>query len=152
MSLLAVLVPLAIALSATVKKSRYERSFSQTGRSVRIASAETFFTDRELLVKTLRDHGLPVEKISNDRIRVRSGGYELLYERAKAGDAFLVSAVADNGEELLFDLDCLEKEYMSNVQSDVYKKLIRKLSESDMTVESEEVTEDDAILLTINVP
>lgn len=48
------------------------------------------------------------------------------------------------------ELKQLEEEYSLNVQSFTYEKIKSSL-ESDMSIESEEVLEDNSILLTINL-
>jgi len=58
--------------------------------------------------------------------------------------------LSDPGE-LLEELECLDKEYKQNVQSYTYEKLLAGLGANNMTLQSEEVLEDNSILLTIDV-
>lgn len=151
MSLIAVLVPLAIAVGTTLSKAGIDK-LKGSDMLLSIDDAETVFTDHELLIKTLKDHGLNVEAESENKIHVRTDDYDLTYSRANRGDAFKLTATGNKGPgSLAFDIDCLEREYRTNVQSYTYERLIRNLSENGMTVESEELTEDDAIVLTINI-
>ena len=53
--------------------------------------------------------------------------------------------------ELLDSVDELENEYGRNVQTFTYNKVMTSLYEHGMTVDQEEVLEDDSILLTLNV-
>jgi len=150
MSLSLVMVPLVIALSVTVKETAIKQLKTHREGFI-LKSMQTVFSDCKLLVKTLKEHGMPVTVISDNCVRVKSGKHELLYERSNSSEVFLVSASGwDNEEKLLSDITCLEKEYKSNVQSYTYNKLLQNLSESTMTIESETVLEDNSILLTIS--
>jgi len=57
----------------------------------------------------------------------------------------------ENAGKLIFNVNCLKKEYKQNVQSYTYDRFVQGLSENNMTIENETVLEDDSILLTINV-
>ena len=56
-----------------------------------------------------------------------------------------------NMRELLDSVDELENEYGRNVQTFTYNKVMTSLHEHGMTVEQEEILEDDSIVLTLNV-
>ena len=151
MSISLVLVPIVIALTVTVKKTAIEGIRERGDELSMLDPILTIFSDTGLLVKTLEEHGLPVSVISDDKVLVKSNTYELHYNRANPGEAFYVSASGWNSpEELLAEFHCLENEYKSNVQSYTYNKLLKNLSASKMTVESETVLEDNSILLTVN--
>ena len=152
MSISLVLVPLAIAMSVTLKETAFDQIKKQRGLQCEFESLQTDFTDCGLLCKTLQEHGFPVSVLSEDRISVKTGKYELIYERSNPSEAFCANARAwGSADDLKFHIDCLEKEYKSHVQSYTYNRLIQNLSESDMTIDSETVLEDDTILLTINI-
>ena len=56
-----------------------------------------------------------------------------------------------NMHELLDSVDELENEYGRNVQTFTYNKVMTGLIEHGMTVDTEEILEDDSILLTLNL-
>jgi len=152
MSISLVLVPLAVALTVTLKETALDQMKKQRGSKDKLESLQTDFTNCELLSKTLQEHGLPVSIISDNCISVKIEKYELVYERPNSDEAFMVSARDwDGAEELMRHIDSLGKEYKSNVQTYTYDRLIQNLSGSDMTIESETVLEDNSILLTINI-
>ena len=151
MSISIILAPIAIALVTTATANALSAAAEKTTQKT-LGSIETVFNDYELLHKTLQDHGLPVERVSDSRLAVKSGKYELLYERPAPGGPFYVSASGwESAAHLIADITCLENEYRSNVQSYTYNKLLQNLSESGMTVEEETVLEDNSIVLTIAV-
>ena len=53
--------------------------------------------------------------------------------------------------ELLNSVDELNNEYGRNVQTFTYNKVMEGLIEHGMTVDTEEILEDDSIVLTLNV-
>jgi len=158
MSVSLVLLPLAIALAATVGSSvtvvdviREHRQKKQTANTT-LPSIPTQFSDISLLEKTLREHGMSVELHSENELSCTTGAGGLTYRRNMAGEAFAVTVHGVSSlEELLGELECLQKEYGQNVQSYTYERLIQNLRESNMTLQSETVLEDNSILLTIDI-
>ena len=75
----------------------------------------------------------------------------LIYERNAENEPFVVtiSQVSDV-DRLVEDFKELEEEYDLNVQTFTYNRVVENLPEN-MLIESEQVMEDDSILLTINV-
>ena len=152
MSISVVLVPLAIALTATLTDESLARLKMHKKLSEKLEPLQTKFTNDELLTKTLQEHGFPVREVSENHVVAKAGKSELNYQRNNVSEAFSVTATGwDNVDDLIFDVECLEKEYLSNVQSYTYNKLIQNLSDSGMTIEDEVVLEDNSILLTINI-
>ena len=142
MSISTLMVPVVMVAAATVKGE----DWLEPEKPI-----ETIFNDSDLLAKTLNEHGVPVNIISENEIHVKSGGHELRYERANSSEAFVVTPVGwESKEKLLEDINCFENEYKRNVQSYSYNKLIQGLSRNNMRVESEKVLEDNTIVITIS--
>jgi hypothetical protein len=148
-----IMVPIVIAASITIKETALDKLKQREGPAPpKLKPMQTVFNDSNLLIQTLREHGLSVTTISENKIYVKSGKHELHYERANTFEAFSVHAIGwDHTDQFLNDLACLENEYKMNVQSYSYDKLLQNLNESGMTLESETVLEDNSILLTIAV-
>ena len=49
------------------------------------------------------------------------------------------------------EIDCFEREYLQNVQSYTYNKLVESLAENNMKIAEETVLEDNSIMLTIDI-
>ena len=156
MSLTLSLVPLVIAIGASLSSASVGILTAQTGGAVSerggLPEVETIFQDSALLVKTLTEHGIAVDAVSDDEFIAETESGRLHYYRRAAEGPFLLKAsdVSDL-QELLDSLDALENEYGRNVQKFTYDKILCSLAEHGMTLESEEVLEDDSILLTLNV-
>ena len=142
MSISTLLMPIVIAAAATIKGT----DWLDPEKPI-----ETIFKDSGLLIKTLEERGVSANVISENKIHVKSGDYELRYERLDSSEAFNLTPVGwESKEKLLEDINCLESEYKMNVQSYTYNKLIQGLSKSDMRIESEKILEDNTIVITIS--
>lgn len=111
----------------------------------------TPFMDKEILIKTLSEHGISIEENFDNKIVGKFSTYNLVFTRNNESEAYNVVisyAEKDNAEEKIQDLN---SEYASNVQEDSYLSIIKKLKDNKMELESEEVLEDDTIVLTINL-
>ncbi len=146
------LCPLVVALSASLTTATAGTLLSFTETETDLPAVPTVFNDSDLLVKTLTDHGLHVDRISENEFTVATEAGILRCFRENAGEAFRVEAknVRDIAA-LISDLDELENEYGRNVQKFTYDHILSGLAEHGMSLDSEEILEDDSILLTLNV-
>ena len=154
MSLTLTLVPLAIAINMSLAASAAASIgiFTAGSSCADLPCVETIFMDGDLLAKTMREHGLHVKTVSENEYTIETESGILHYFRASGDVPFMleVTGVKDL-QELLDSLDSLENEYGRNVQKFTYDKVMCSLAEHGMGIESEEVLEDDSILLTLNV-
>ena len=114
-------------------------------------SYQTAFTDASLLMKTLKEHGIENFEVNNDEIRCKVQDYTLSFTRKSQEEAFNLNIICPehcNANEKINDLN---QEYTLNVQEESYLSIINKLQENNMSLESEEVLDDNTIVLTINV-
>ncbi len=157
MSMTLTLIPLAIAINASLAASSVAAiglfSAKNSGGCEDLPPVETVFTDADILLKTLREHGLTVKPTSSGEYTVETEAGILHYFRTAPDAPFSleVTKVKDL-QELLDSLDSLENEYGRNVQKFTYDKVMNSLAEHGMAVESERVLEDDSILLTLSLP
>lgn len=168
MSISLLLVPVAIALVATVGGTAavvsavnttnttntvkpYAPGANKTKPVKSLAPIQTIFTDQALLEQTLREHGLSVEVVSGTELVCYAGSARLRYVQETAGEPFIVTVTGvDNVDRLKKELKCFEQEYMQNVQSFTYNQLVKNM-DSNMKITEEVVLEDNSLLLTIDV-
>ena len=150
MSMTITLVPIVIALGSTVSTASLAALCA--GKNKKITDLQTGFVDRELLINTLNEHGLkPVVK-DGDHIVVITPQGEIHYERTAAGEPYVLNARnVHNVGELMEELKTFEKEYGRNVQAYTYSRILVSLEEHGLSLQEEEVTDDDTIVLTLNV-
>ncbi|MCR4880923.1 MAG: hypothetical protein K6A44_03110 [bacterium] len=120
---------------------------------------ETVFADRELLIKTLEEHGVEGISINGDSLTGKMGGFRIdcYREKPTAFDfkeaiPFTMKITADCSEEEITELiNEFNSEYALNTQEENYIKIKERLEEQGLKIEEEEVFEDDVIVLTVNI-
>ena len=112
---------------------------------------ETPFMDKELLMKTLEEHGVRNIYEWENGISCEVDNYKLAFEKPSQDNPYNVRISClekENAEEKLNDLN---GEYALNVQEDAYLHILDKLKENNMQIEQEEVMDDNTIVLTVNI-
>ena len=113
---------------------------------------ETGFMDKDLLVKTLSEHG--IQDLSEDefgKITGRLDGYKFSLQKPADDKPYSLKISAKEGENIEEAANDLNSEYALNVQEDTYLSMIENLKNNNMDVESEEVMDDNTIVLTVNL-
>lgn len=112
---------------------------------------ETSFMDITILIKTLEEMDCHVTKIDENEILVATTCGNLKYKRADSSEAFkmYIDEITDV-DGLLENIKSFELDYGRNVQEYTYNHIKKNLSK-EMSIEKEEVLDDNSILLTINV-
>lgn len=112
---------------------------------------ETNFKDSRLLYKTLNNHGLKINVIDNNNISARCSGGVLTYRRSSENEPYSVFvSEVKNMAELIENITCLNDEYGVSVQ-EFTRESVKAGLEPNMHIESEEVLEDNSVLLTITI-
>ena len=113
---------------------------------------ETPFVDKNLLLKTLEEHGVrDIKENEYGQIRGITGDFVLEFERFEDDKPYSVLIKyldTENPNEKIKDLT---SEYAINVQEQTYNNIVEKLNANNMEIESEEVCDDNTIVLTINL-
>ena len=152
MSASAILVPLAISLIASaITPSKARKQIAAAQQQQQRICLETPFNDADLLLKTLQEHGVPITQEAEDRFVTQLDNTTIVYRRLAEGSPFVMD-IGEVGDIpcLMDELDCIENEYNGNVQTYTYERVMNNLPEG-MVVESEEVMEDNSIMLTLTV-
>lgn len=113
---------------------------------------ETPFVDKDLLMKTLEEHGVSdIQENEFGKIIGRIDSYSLNFVKQEADKPYSLKISCletDNAEEKIGDLS---SEYALNVQEDAYLNIVEKLKANNMEIEDEEVMDDNTIVLTVNL-
>ena len=153
MSVTLTLFPLVVAISTSVSATTTGLLLNsvQSGENS-LPAVPTIFNDAELLIQTLNNHGLEIQKQNDNDFVVETDAGILHYFKNTEAEAFQVEVtnVRDIGA-LLESLDELENEYGNNVQRYTYDRVIEGLAEHGMEIDSEEIGEDNSIVLRLNV-
>lgn len=126
-------------------------SINENTERDKIKSYPTNFKDESLLMKTLDDYGVNYSKQNNGTINcsIDNQYFKLLPNKDS------VYMIEIENEEYLknisTNLNNLDEDYRRNVQNNTYENLKSKVEEKGYKIESEEIMEDNSILITINV-
>lgn len=151
MSMSVLLVPLAVALCVTASETMASITNKISNPTENNASIQTRFNSADILIQTLKEHGLDIEICDSNTILVKSTGGILRYVRKNKNESFSIELMnVDKFDCLINDLNELENEYDRNVQSFTYNKVIQNLP-SNMCIVENNVLDDESILLTISV-
>ena len=104
-----------------------------------------------MLLKTLNEYGLTPKKTTSNCFAVKFADGDIIYNRPSANEAFSMTVrnIRDK-DKLIKDLLDIEQEYNGNVQEYTYQRVLNNLP-NGMTIENEEVLEDDSILITLSI-
>ena len=119
-----------------------------------IAQSRTFptnFRDERLLVDTLEDHGLRPSVQANGEVVCTVEQLVLRFRPAEEGPFSVEVENAPDLQQVFQFLSTLDEDYRRGVQAEAYEKLMGRVEEKNLVVESEEVLEDNSIVITLNV-
>jgi len=154
MSVSLLIVPFAItmiSIAADHVGSIIENKLAASQNTGEPCVIETRFVDKDLLCKTLQEHGLDIVVVNENTIRSQCKDSSIVFSRNVSSEPFsLTISSAAEIEALRNELKEINEEYGMNVQSYTYNHVKNSLDEG-MSVSSEEVLEDNSILLTITL-
>ncbi len=111
----------------------------------------TNFRDEQMLINTLRDYGLQPSVQTSGEVTCRVEQSILRFRPAEEGPFSVEVENAPNLQQVFQLLSTLDEDYKRGVQATAYEKLMGRVEEKNLVVESEEVMEDNSIVITLNV-
>ena len=115
-------------------------------------SLETPFIDKEILIKTLSEHGIEnLRENEFGQIKGKSGGYELTFEKTEVDKPYYLTINYLSTTDIETEVNSISEEYAINVQEQSYNRIIEKLQDNNMKIEDEEVYDDNTIVITVNL-
>ena len=110
----------------------------------------TTIMDKDVLLKTLKEHGATnIEENGND-ITCDCEAFHLFFKKNK-DEAYTLKISYNNGYKLDELVENLGNEYTSNAQEISYNKIKERLEEQNLEIEEEEIYDDNTIVLTVNL-
>ena len=110
---------------------------------------KTIFKDESLLIKTLSEHG--VQNIISQDNKIYGDLDALKFEFEKDSEGLYIMNLTHNEGEDLSVVDELSEEYQMNVQEQSYMNIKKNLEKQNLKIDTEEVLEDNSIMLTVNL-
>lgn len=152
MSVCVFLIPLAVAVvTAAVEGGAavvYACEQAKKGQSEKIA---TKFASHDLLIETLDETGVAYQERTENCIEASFEDGKIIYEKSDVSQPYTmqITGVSDM-DKLICTVEEIDKMYDSNVQQYTYNRVKNNLPDS-MVIASEEILEDNSILMTLNV-
>ena len=114
---------------------------------------ETAIVDRETLIKTLLEHGATITGETDNCISCKADKLALrFYKKNTSEETPFSLTVSYNEEDDVYEtINNIETEYAENAQEVSYNLIKNRLEEKHLTIEDEEVYEDNTIVLTVNL-
>lgn len=113
---------------------------------------ETPFMDKEILLKTMEEHGITNIKESFDgKITGNLDTFSFLFEKPSENFPYRMKITCNQNDNAKEKAEDINSEYALNVQEAAYLSIIEKLKDQNMQIEDETVQEDNTIVLTINL-
>lgn len=110
---------------------------------------KTIFKDESLLIKTLSEHG--VQNITSQDNKVYGNLDALKFKFEKNEEGLYIMNITHNKDEDLSVVEELNEEYQLNVQEQSYMNIKKNLEKQNLQIDTEEVLEDNSIMLTVNL-
>lgn len=110
----------------------------------------TIFQDMDLLKKSLEKSTIKYSLLGDD-IEFTIEGVKCVFKREASGKYELVILNGASEKEIFKFLQELDVVYKRDVQARTYDYIIQRLSHENMSLVNEERTEDETIVLTLNV-
>lgn len=111
---------------------------------------QTSFNNKDLLIKTLEEHG--AENIQTDENYISCDCEELHLEFFKDENMpYFMRISYKNSDNLDQLIDDINTEYRANAQEISYNKIKERLEAQNLSIEEEEIYDDNTIVLTVNL-
>lgn len=148
MSISLALIPGAILLSVILFEKDY-KYLIETNESIENIELATNYTDKNLLMETLKEYGVKIISENGDNIKCFIECSIL--EFYKIENQYKVKIINSNNGNLTYrHLKEIDGEYKRNLQEQVYVNTKENIKLEGMEILNEEILDDNSIVITIN--
>lgn len=112
---------------------------------------QTVFLDREVLLKTLKEYGFDEFNENDEKIECKIADFTLEFFRNESSQPYTMKLSCTTDCDTPQLINDVNNEYALNAQEETYIKIKERLEKKNMKIDSEEILEDDSIMLTINL-
>jgi hypothetical protein len=136
------------------KAERRIFKWSEDGQKVITLPTKTFptnFRDPDLLIKALDDYGLAPMQAGDGVIVSKSGNCQMIFRQAENEPFNVEVRNAPDVRQIFQHLNEINDGYCHNVQSRTYQNLTSRIAERGLTIEQEEVLDDNSIVITLSI-
>lgn len=142
-----------IAKAVTKKDVEHYELSAEEIKQIFQNEIETNFVDREALIKTLKEHGAIMTNESGGTISCVIEQFTLdFYKKNNINETpYTLKVSCDDCTNLEETMNDISAEYAENAQEISYNLIKERLEERHLNIDSEEVYEDNTIVLTVNL-
>ena len=141
-----------LLMAGSLSKEDMQQHYSIDAEQFIEREYETPFMDKEILMKTLEEHGvMELEETLNGEITGKVDTFSLKFSKPSAEEPYKLKIYCPEGDSADEKVNDVSSEYALNMQEAAYISIIEKLKENNMQIEEETVEDDNTIVLTINL-
>ncbi len=111
----------------------------------------TAFMDRDLLIKTIEEHGFTDISEENGKISAVLDNVNIEFYRNESSQPYTMNILCPKLCETSQLTTDINDEYTLNVQEETYIKIKERLEKKSLKIDEEEILEDDSIMITVNL-
>lgn len=138
-------------IEITSGRKIFVSNFSEDRDIIKLKSYPTNFKDESILIKTLDDYGVNYSKQNNGDIACTIGNHSFKFKRNENSSYVIEMENEKDLKDIFLNLNNIDDDYKRNVQNKTYENLKTKVEEKGYKIESEEIMEDNSIVITINI-
>lgn len=112
---------------------------------------KTNIVDKNTLVKTLAEYGADITLENDNTIECNIENLTMKFTKTYEKEPYHLYVKYTSELYLNQTIEGISDEYKINVQEASYNKIMENLEAKNLTVEEEEILEDDTIVLTVNL-
>ena len=112
---------------------------------------KTVIADKNLLMKTLQEHGVDKLMIKDESIYASISEFNLLFTRENEESVYDLKVFMSCDSDAQGLVNELFGEYCINTQESTYEKIKERLEQKNLQIDEEEILEDNSIMLTVNL-
>lgn len=112
----------------------------------------TIFTDHDLLLSTLQEFDETAIQTNGDEILCSVNGFDMKFLREDTTKPYELHIQSEKDlQEFQQAFEMIQSTYQGNVQENVYLHVKTTLEEKAIPIESEDILDDNSIVLTVNI-
>ncbi len=112
---------------------------------------DTMIMDKDTLIKTLEEHGANNIEIKDNDIFCYMDNLQLVFNKTNDEEPYKLSINYNEESDTDELVQNIGSEYTLNAQEISYNKIKDRLNQKNLKIESEEVYDDNTIVLTVNL-
>ena len=112
---------------------------------------ETTIIDKEILIKTLKEHGATKVKVNGEEITCDCEEFRLVFEKTETDKPYLMQITYTSDKNLNEFVENISSEYTANAQEISYNKIKGRLADKNLQIYEEEIYDDNTIVLTVDL-